>query len=100
MNALSGLSVQAATEERALQYAAVARLVSPLLVDSHQEPCLAVEVPLPCCGRHLILARMPVSRRAKVRWSAEVLGISLAVQVRGAAACVDLPSCVQSCARC
>lgn len=78
--------MQAATEERALQYASIAHAVHPLLADTHAEPTPAVEVPLMCCGRHLVLARMPVSRRAKVRWSAEVLGISLAVQVRAAPA--------------
>lgn len=73
--------VQAATEERALQYASVARIAHPILSDSSAEPFPAIEIPLSREGRHLVVARMPVSRRSKVRWSSDVLGLGLAVQV-------------------
>lgn len=77
------LVMQAATEERALQYASVARIAHPILSDSPADPFPAIQIPLSRPGRHLVVARMPVSRRSKVRWSAEVMGLGLAVQVRG-----------------
>ena len=79
--------MQAATEERALQYASVARIAHPILSDSPAEPFPAIEIPLSREGRHLVVARMPVSRRSKVRWSADVLGLGLAVQVSCVSIC-------------
>ena len=71
-----------AAEGRALAYARLTHTLTPILppVGAH-EPCATISLPLDHPGRTLVLAKMPVARTTKIRWSTPISsGFSLAVQ--------------------